>query len=62
MLKDYYYTDKEELDALRKEKQQLKEQYDLLNAKYCEEMDKNIALAEQLKQSQKEAKGNGKAN
>ena len=24
MLKDYYYTDKEELDALRKENQELK--------------------------------------
>ena len=39
-------------DELRKENQQLINQYDLLNKKYCEEMDKNIALIEQLKQSQ----------
>lgn len=39
-------------NELEKENQQLINQYDLLNKKYCEEMDKNIALIEQLKQSQ----------
>lgn len=39
-------------NELEKENQQLINQYDLLNKKYCEEMDKNIAFIEQLKQSQ----------
>lgn len=34
MLKDYYYTDKEELDALRKENQELKAKIANLEAKY----------------------------
>lgn len=33
MLKDYYYTDKEELDALRKENQELKAKIAQLEAK-----------------------------
>ena len=34
MLKDYYYTDKEELDALRVENQKLKDRLAQLEAKY----------------------------
>ena len=34
MLKDYYYTDKEELDALRKENQELKAKIAQLETKY----------------------------
>ena len=39
---------------LQKENQRLIKQYDLLNKKYCEEMDKNIALTEQLEEKDKE--------
>lgn len=38
MLKDYYYTDKEELDALRKENQELKAKIAQLEAKIKKEV------------------------
>ena len=41
MLKDYYYTDKEELDALRKENQELKAKIALLEAKIKKEVKGN---------------------
>lgn len=52
MLKDYYYTDKEELDSLRVE-----------NVKLKQELNKAIDEIADLKAKldKKEAKGNGKA-
>lgn len=41
MLKDYYYTDKEELDALRKENQELKAKIAQLEAKIKKEVKGN---------------------
>ena len=41
MLKDYYYTDKEELDALRKENQELKAKIAQLETKYKKEVKGN---------------------
>lgn len=41
MLKDYYYTDKEELDALRVENQELKAKIAQLEAKYKKEVKGN---------------------
>ena len=51
MLKDYYYTDKEELDALRKENAKLKANITSLVTK----------LANLEAKYKKGAKGNGKA-
>lgn len=51
MLKDYYYTDKEELDALRKENQELRANITNLVTK----------LANLETKYKKETKGNGKA-
>lgn len=52
MLKDYYYTDKEELDALRKENQELRANITNLVTK----------LANLETKYKKGAKGNGKEN
>lgn len=41
MLKDYYYTDKEELDALRKENQELKAKLAQFEAKIKKEIKGN---------------------
>lgn len=54
--KQVYTTYKSKCDELIKENKQLTNQYDLLNKKYCEEMDKNIALKEQLEEKNKEIK------
>ena len=51
MLKDYYYTDKEELDALRKENQELRANITKLVTK----------IANLEAKYKKEVKGNGKA-
>ena len=51
MLKDYYYTDKEELDALRVENAKLRANITTLVTK----------LANLETKYKKEAKGNGKA-
>lgn len=50
-LSDFYWEKVDELDKEYNEHlEELTKQYDDLNKKYCEEMDKNINLTEQLKQ------------
>ena len=58
MLKDYYYTDKEELDALRAENARLKQEVENLKKQVTFTA---VILPRGAGRNQKGGKGNGKA-